>query len=103
NRSDFKRAVKGDARRLGGQNGMIKTGRHTGLDDSAAISTCCSHRNQREEPSNEVWEKIARLMDREVESFCLASGDAYAYGHCTEYLVKSNDLDGVLSLIEICA
>jgi tetratricopeptide (TPR) repeat protein len=30
---------------------MNKTGRRGGVDDSAAISTCCGHRNQREEPS----------------------------------------------------
>src|SRR5271166_2481472 len=41
---------EGDACRLGGQKGMIKTGRLSGVDDSAAISTCCGHRNQREEP-----------------------------------------------------
>src|SRR6267378_2964816 len=32
---------EGDARRLGGQKGMIKTGRRSGVDDSAALSTCC--------------------------------------------------------------
>src|SRR5271169_3865948 len=42
---------EGDARRLAGQKGMIKTGRRGGADDNAAISTCCGHRNQREEPS----------------------------------------------------
>src|SRR5271155_1267379 len=32
---------EGDARRLGGQKGMIKTGRRSGADDSATISTHC--------------------------------------------------------------
>src|SRR5712692_8693218 len=43
---------EGNARRLSGQKGMNKTARRGGVDDRAAKSTCCGHRNQREEPSS---------------------------------------------------
>lgn len=52
--------------------------------------------------ANEMWTDIAKLMDREISSFSLPGTDSYAYGHCIEYLNRSNDVDGVLSLIEIC-
>src|SRR5215469_2313935 len=53
--------------------------------------------------ANEIWEQIARIMDREREAFDLPCGDVCAYEYCIEYLRKSNDIDEVLSLIEICA
>jgi AbiJ N-terminal domain 4 len=47
------------------------------------------------------------VMRREVESFFDHGRnrglDEYPYGHCMSYLRKSNDLNGVLSLIEISA
>jgi hypothetical protein len=42
-------------------------------------------------------------MDREVKSFSLPEKNIFAYGYCMDYLNKSNDLGGVLSLVEICA
>ena len=57
--------------------------------------------------ANEVWEEIADVMRREVESFFHFGRNEelceYPYGHCMSYLRKSNDLAGVLSLIEISA
>jgi hypothetical protein len=53
--------------------------------------------------ANEIWEQIVRIMDREREAFDLPCGDVCAYEYCIEYLRKSNDIDEVLSLIEICA
>jgi hypothetical protein len=52
---------------------------------------------------NEIWEQIARIMDREREAFSLPQRDVYAYEYCMEYLRKSTDINEVLSLIEICA
>jgi hypothetical protein len=52
--------------------------------------------------ANAAWYEIARLMDREIESFSFPDGGGYAFGHCLEYLKTSTDLNGVLSLIEIC-
>jgi hypothetical protein len=46
-------------------------------------------------------------MAREIESFLnfgYAEREAgYDYGHCMAYLNRSDDLDGMLSLVEICA
>jgi len=57
--------------------------------------------------ANEVWEEIADVMRREVKSFFYFGHKEelceYPYGHCMSYLRKSNDLNGVLSLIEISA
>jgi hypothetical protein len=52
--------------------------------------------------ANKLWCHFAEVMDREVESFKFENGKGYAYGHCMSYLLNSNDIDGVLSLIEIC-
>lgn len=41
NRSDFKRAVKAMLAASAVKRGMIKTGRRSGVDDSATISTHC--------------------------------------------------------------
>jgi hypothetical protein len=51
--------------------------------------------------ANGFWLAISQIIDRGIESFALPV-DAYAYGHCMAYLQRSNDRDGVLSLIEIC-
>src|SRR5882672_8202140 len=51
--------------------------------------------------ANEVWGRVAKDMDREVGSFSHRTAPAYEY--CMEYLRRSADLNGVLSLIELCA
>jgi AbiJ N-terminal domain 4 len=53
--------------------------------------------------ANAVWEQITETMDKEVPSFLFEETGSYAYGHCRKYLLTSNDVEGVLSLIEICA
>lgn len=53
--------------------------------------------------ANERWGPISRLMDKEIESFGLPERDAYGYAYCMEYLKTSKDVNGVLSLTEICA
>jgi hypothetical protein len=54
--------------------------------------------------ANATWSQIAKVMDREVKSFALpGTCDSYDYGHCMTYLRESDDVTGVLSLIEICA
>jgi hypothetical protein len=51
--------------------------------------------------ANEVWAGIAKLMDRGVASFDLPSPRDFPYGLCMRYLTESNDINGVLSLIEL--
>jgi hypothetical protein len=57
--------------------------------------------------ANEVWERVAGIMGREVKSFVDFGRNntvgSYAYHHCMEYLRRSRDIEGVLSLIEVCA
>jgi hypothetical protein len=54
--------------------------------------------------ANATWSQIAKVMDREVKSFALPeTHDSYHYGHCMTYLRDSDDVTGVLSLVEICA
>jgi hypothetical protein len=57
--------------------------------------------------ANGFWQQIAGIMAREIESFLnfgyTEREAGYDYGHCMAYLNRANDLDGVLSLIEICA
>jgi hypothetical protein len=50
---------------------------------------------------DEYWTDVAKTMDREIESFSTLYGPGS--GSCLTYLAKSEDLEGVLSLIEICA
>ena len=53
--------------------------------------------------ANETWDSIAGIMDRERQSFRFEEdGKRYGYGHCLSYLRTSDDIYGVLSLIEIC-
>jgi hypothetical protein len=60
--------------------------------------------DSREQPNaNAVWEHIAATMDKEIPSFLFEERGSYAYGHCKKYLLTSNNVEGVLSLIEICA
>jgi hypothetical protein len=65
------------------------------------------NRRRNHHNANEVWEEIAGVMRREVESFFDFGRneelDEYPYGHCMSYLRRSYDLNGVLSLIEISA
>jgi hypothetical protein len=57
--------------------------------------------------ANEVWKEIADAMRRNEKSFFYFGRNEelceYPYGHCMSYLRNSNDLNGVLSLIEISA
>jgi hypothetical protein len=55
--------------------------------------------------ANEEWEAIAAIMSREVESFLsyiLPNDRRYGYGQCVGYIKLSDDLGGILSLVEIC-
>src|ERR1700724_3083159 len=47
------------------------------------------------------WDEVARIMDREIRSYPLDTDEPYE--DCMRYLRTSNDIDGVLSLIELCA
>jgi AbiJ N-terminal domain 4 len=47
------------------------------------------------------WDGIVRIMDREIESFSIVNYNTYR--DCMEYLSTSTDINGVLSLIELCA
>jgi hypothetical protein len=47
------------------------------------------------------WDEVAYIMDREISSFSLDSDEPYV--DCMEYLQRSNDVDGILSFIELCA
>src|SRR5271156_2124837 len=68
---------EGDARRLGGQKGMIKTGRRSGADDSATISThCVTGTNGRSLVGSIMVDidalmplEVAALLDRDTRSF----------------------------------
>jgi hypothetical protein len=57
--------------------------------------------------ANEIWTQISGIMAKEIESFLnfphTEREAGYDYGLCMAYLNGSSDLDGVLSLIEICA
>jgi hypothetical protein len=55
--------------------------------------------------ANKDWEAIAAVMRREVGSFVgsiLPFDRRYAYGQCINYIKFGGDLDGILSLVEIC-
>jgi hypothetical protein len=57
--------------------------------------------------ANEIWDKIAKVARREIESF-LYFGisnevNEVLYEHCMEYLRNSNNVADVLSLVEFCA
>src|SRR5262245_37708039 len=55
--------------------------------------------------ANWYWESIAEIMRREIKSFIetsLPSDPNYAYGQCINYIKFGGDLNGILSLIEIC-
>jgi len=54
------------------------------------------------ENNNRAWDFIAGVMCREVESFSPISGMALSFDQCMTYLQTSTDIDGVLSLVEIC-
>jgi hypothetical protein len=47
------------------------------------------------------WDEVAHILDREIRSYSLDTDEPYA--DCMTYLRTSNDVDGVLSLIELCA
>src|SRR6266404_6141344 len=49
-----------------------------------------------------TWRQISKLFDREVESFSFPEACDNAYKHCMKYLGESSDVNGVLSLIEVC-
>jgi hypothetical protein len=51
--------------------------------------------------ANNEWEHIAEIMDKEIWSFS-QSENRYAHQRCIQYLKTSRDLEGALSLIEIC-
>jgi hypothetical protein len=56
--------------------------------------------------ANKIWAGIARIIDKEIASFAVFlphDRGTDPYNFCMTYLRRSNDLDGVLSLIEICA
>jgi AbiJ N-terminal domain 4 len=52
-------------------------------------------------PSCSSWDEVAYIMDREIISFSLDSDEPYV--DCMKYLQRSNDVDGILSFIELCA
>jgi AbiJ N-terminal domain 4 len=53
--------------------------------------------------ANQIWDTIAVIMDREIDSFSLVTTGNYGYARCIDYLERSQDIGGVLSLIEFCA
>src|SRR6202048_1033255 len=52
-------------------------------------------------PNCPSWDEVACIMDREISSYSLDSDEPYV--DCMSYLRRSNDVDGLLSLIELCA
>src|SRR6266566_6846341 len=52
-------------------------------------------------PGSPRWTEVAYIMDREVVSFSIENPNSYA--NCEVYLKTSEDVNGVLSLIQICA
>ncbi len=49
--------------------------------------------------SNSVWDALARLMEKEFETFPRQDGRTTPFDRCRTYLATSSDLPGVLSLI----
>jgi hypothetical protein len=52
--------------------------------------------------SHQSWDTISSIMAREIPSFYYSNRDDYPYKYCLNYLRSSDDINGVLSLIEIC-
>jgi hypothetical protein len=55
--------------------------------------------------ANKEWDAIAEIMRREVESFgtsILPNDRRYTFSQCINYIKISGDLNGILSLVEIC-
>jgi hypothetical protein len=52
-------------------------------------------------PGSPKWDEIASVMDREVSSYAADPG-LCAYENCLRYLTCSENVEGVLSLVEFC-
>jgi hypothetical protein len=53
--------------------------------------------------SSPSWDEVSYIMDRELESYSMMDKDYVPYKDCQYYLTTSDDIDGVLSLIELCS
>ena len=53
--------------------------------------------------ANHSWRLITKTMNKEVQSFrYFFDKRGYAYDKCMNYIRRDSDLNGVLSLIQIC-